>query len=298
LPGAFTACECDACGLWFLNPQPSPEHVADLYPASYAPHDEPDPRPISADVAAYLADALGYAHLPRSPEHRSWRSRIDRARQRWKACVELVPQWTPGGSVLEIGAASGARLAALRNLGWTDLHGIELVPAAAERARARGAKIACGSVEDMLVTYPDASFDVVIMSMVLEHLANPFDVMAMIATKLRPGGQLLFSTITRDGLDARLYGSYWGGFDFPRHLVFLRDADIAEMIAPHFETLERAHHAAPQDFVRSAEWRRHEGRWVDRLVLAVRDPLLRYRIGLVLAWTGLTCRVSYRCRRA
>lgn len=298
LPGEYSACECHDCGLWFLTPRPTPELLTQLYPSDYAPHAEASPSPLGADYTNYLIDELGYTHLAgtaRAP--RSWRSKLDRARHRWKAGVNLIPRFVPDGALLEIGAASGGRLAALRELGWMNLHGIELVPAAAERARATGAQIACGSVEDTLERYPDGSFDVVVSSMVIEHLSNPFAVMARIAAKLRPGGQLLFSTVTRDSLDARMFGSYWGGFDFPRHLVFFRDRDIADMIAPYFETTEKCHHGAPQDFLRSAAWRRPEGRWIDRAMLGIRDGLLQYRIGLVLAWTGLTCRVSYRCER-
>jgi len=298
LPGHYSACECHGCGLWFLSPRPTPEQLASLYPDEYAPHAESEPLQFGPEIASYLAGTLGYSHLAVATEpRRSWRASLDRARLRWKVGVNLIPRWVPSGSVLEIGAASGTRLAMLRDLGWMDLHGIELVPAAAERARSRGAKVLCGSVEETLASYADRSFDVVITSMVIEHLSNPFDTMQKIAKKLRPGGQLLFSTVTRDSLDARMFGSYWGGFDFPRHLVFFRDRDIADMISPGFRMLEKFHHGAPQDFLRSASWRRPEGRWADRLVLSIRDGLLQYRLGLVLAWAGLTCRVSYRCER-
>lgn len=299
LPGKYAACECKSCGLWFLNPRPTPERLRSLYPSDYAPHaNETEVPQISRAFAGYLARSLGYQHLAdHGDAERPWRGAIDRARFRWKAGVGLIPHYVPGGALLEIGAASGARLRALRQLGWEDLRGIELVPAAAERARDSGFAITCGSVEEAIEEHAPASLDVVVSSMVIEHLADPFALMRKVAEKLKPGGELVFSTITRDSLDARIYGSYWGGFDFPRHLVFLRDRDIDDMVSGSFETLERHHHVAPQDFVRSSEWRRGEGRWFDRAILSVKDEYTRYRLGLVLAWTGQTCRISYRCRR-
>lgn len=297
LPGEFTACECEACGLWFLSPRPTRAALEALYPSDYAPHAEKSPPAVAPRVADFLARELGYSHLESASRSPSLRARVADLRLRRKVGIGLIPRFVPGGSLLEIGAAAGLRLVGLRNLGWSDLHGIELVPAAAERARAKGLAVKFGAVEEMLESYPDGTFDVIVTSMVLEHLANPFAVIDLAAQKLKPHGQLLFSTITRDSLDARMYGAYWGGFDFPRHLVFLRDSDIEAMVKPWFRIEERFHHAAPQDFVRSSTWRGHERRLVDRAVLSIRDPALKDRAGRLLAVLGLTCRVSFRCER-
>lgn len=297
LPGEFSAVECAGCGFWFLSPRPTRAALEGLYPSDYAPHAPKSPPAISNAMADYLARELGYEHLRNNAHSSGIRGRLADIRMRRKVGINLIPRFVPGGSLLEIGAASGLRLAGLRQLGWSDLHGIELVPAAAERARAQGLAVKCGAVEETLETYPDRSFDVIVTSMVLEHLTDPFAVIDAAARKLKPRGQLMFSTITRDSLDARLYGAYWGGFDFPRHLVFMRDTDIDAMVKPWFHIHERFHHAAPQDFLRSSAWREHEERWIDRAVLSLRSPATKERIGRLLAWLGLTCRVSYRCEK-
>ena len=116
----------------------------------------------------------------------------------------------------------------------------------------------------------------------------------MVAAKLKPGGQFLFSTISRDSLDARIFGAHWAGFDFPRHMVHFRIQDIRDMLAGAFENVECFHQNAPVDFVRSATWR---NRPIDRVLGALAKSPLGKPLGGVLARLGMTTRVSFRCRR-
>jgi len=141
--------------------------------------------------------------------------------------------------------------------------------------------------------------DVVIASMVLEHLFDPFHVVRGIARKLKEGGQFLFSTVVCDSLDAWIYQGYFGGFDLPRHMVFFRKRDIFRMLEDEFTGMECFHHNAPIDYVRPSTWRRNDrkGGLFDRFVLSVGDTRAGHYLGLPLAWLNLTCRVSFRCRR-
>jgi SAM-dependent methyltransferase len=212
--------------------------------------------------------------------------------------VNLIPAYVAQGKLLEIGCASGGRLLSLRRLGWQHLLGIELGPAAAERARAEGISVVTGQVEDKLCQYPDGEFDVIISSMVLEHLYNPFQVVEIVAQKLKPGGQFIFSTVIRDGLDAKIFRDYWSGFDFPRHMIYFQKCDLYDMLKGQFEKIETFHQNAPIDFVRSAVSRKIEGKGTitNDLILRVARSRLATSIGLLLAWFGLTCRISVRCR--
>lgn len=302
LPGTSYITECRGCGLWFQNPAPPPEQLARLYPADYVPHAQPansEPPAFCPEEADYLHRVLGYPEslvAPSRPGH--WSSRFrGQFFRRWLMGVQLTPRYVPEGRLLEIGCGSGGRLLSLRHLGWRHLNGIELGPEAAAQARAAGFQVECGRVEEILEKYPPAYFDVVIASMVLEHLYNPFEVVRRLAGKLKGGGQFLFSTVRRDTLEAKWYQNYWAGFDFPRHLVFFRQQDIRDMLAGDFEALEIFHQPAPQDFVRSSTWRREDGQgtaW-DRLVLALGQSRPAVYLHMALALAGKTCRVSYRC---
>ena len=312
--GTFTATSCKKCGLWFLNPQPTTKDIAKLYPSDYAPHSEPrgalqgEREPQSSTLRdgvkewartayfLYLHRHMGYP-LPDTMSIglgvRCLASVLLPFAKHF-ATFRLIPHYVADGRLLEIGCGNGDFLHDLRKKGWKRERGIELSPSAAELARKRGFEVDCGSVESVLWEYPDGHFDVIVTGMVLEHLASPFEVVGAVAQKLKPGGEFLFSTVVRDSLDARLYGGYWRGFEFPRHLIYFRRRDLYAMLRDQFSHIECVHQNTPIDIVWAASWR---GKPVDRIVAAVARSFMGSAIGLLLTALGLTSRVSFRCRK-
>lgn len=299
--GEYFAAECRGCGLWFQNPRPPLDRLSDLYPGEYPAHLRPTPPAVNQGTAEYLRRHMGYIGLqPDSETGFRWTSLpFFFPMRKWLLGVNLTPHFVPGGKVLDIGCASGTFLLYLRRLGWEKLHGIELMPAAAEQARKAGLEVVSGEIEQNLSSYPDSAFDVIISSMVFEHLVDPFAVVREVAKKLKPGGQFLFSLPLHDSLDYKMFGDYWGGFDFPRHLVHFSMADVLGMLKENFEEPEYFHQSAPQDFTRPASWRLAENNagLLDRAALMLASSRAGYALGFVLAKLGLTCRVSFRCRR-
>jgi 2-polyprenyl-3-methyl-5-hydroxy-6-metoxy-1,4-benzoquinol methylase len=83
------------------------------------------------------------------------------------------------------------------------VRGIEINAEAARHCReARGLDVITGTLE--AGTYPAASFDVVLMGDVIEHVASPLGMMRTVARILRPGGAALISTPDIGGWAARL----------------------------------------------------------------------------------------------
>ena len=280
IAGNFYVASCPQCGLWYQNPRPTPETVASAYPETYLPHNNIAPPDASFSLARKLVRAL-------NPIRRRY------------AKTALIPEWVADGRLLELGCADGALLQTLRERGWHHLYGAELSESAAQKARARGFDVSCGPLEAALAGFPDRHFDVVVSGMVLEHLYNPFAVIREVARVLKPGGQFLFSTISRDSLDARLYGNYWAGFDLPRHMVYFTRDDLRSALGTDFEQTRCVYQLAWVDFLRSSSWRRanREAHVLDLAVLAIGMSLLGELLSLPLAWLRLTSRVSFTCRR-
>ncbi len=301
IEGEFYVTKCLACGQWFQNPLPNAESFEKFYPTDYLPHTPESIQKsefrIGSTKARYYRKNLNYLHL-KSTTKENWRSNpiFDFWRKR-NAVLELVPRFIPGGRLLEIGCASGGRLLELRNLGWENLYGVELSANATAIARANGFQVECAQIEVALSNFPAEFFDVIISSMVIEHLVNPYVTVDKLSEKLKPGGQFLFSTISRDGLDAKLYGTYWRNLELPRHMVWFTRKEINDMLIKRFDHVKMVFHAFPIDFTGSSVYRsREHRRWVDKVVVSLGDKFLKYPT-LFLAALGKTSRVSVRCLR-
>ncbi len=74
-------------------------------------------------------------------------------------------------SFLEVGCNSGNQLILLREMGYSNLSGVELQPYALKMARARTRGISLRQGSALALPYNDAAFDVVFTSGVLIHIA-------------------------------------------------------------------------------------------------------------------------------
>jgi SAM-dependent methyltransferase len=108
--------------------------------------------------------------------------------------VKLMPH-APTAALLEIGCGAGATGAAALAAGKCGRYvGFELTAEAAAKALAVSKEIIVGDIETLDLDFPDATFDTLIMSEVLEHLAWPDKVLAKIGPKLKPGAQIFASS--------------------------------------------------------------------------------------------------------
>ena len=105
--------------------------------------------------------------------------------------VEQLPE-APSAVFLEIGCGSGGTGALALATGkcrW--YYGIEIEPTAGARAAEQLTEVLIGNVETMELSYSEASFDVIIISEVLEHLVDPWAVVSRIFKLLKPTGVLI-----------------------------------------------------------------------------------------------------------
>lgn len=100
----------------------------------------------------------------------------------------------PYDRVLELGCGEGATAAAAKASGLVKwVAGIELVPSVADIARTHLDDVWSGDVEHMAIPVEDNSLDAVLCLDVLEHLRDPWAVVAALHRKIKVGGILVAS---------------------------------------------------------------------------------------------------------
>jgi len=96
------------------------------------------------------------------------------------------------GRLLELGCGTGNTAATARahgKCGWSC--GIELCEEPAAQARTRLDRVIVGDIEQLDIDLPPKSFDVLLMSEVLEHLRDPARVLVRLRHHLRAGALVL-----------------------------------------------------------------------------------------------------------
>jgi SAM-dependent methyltransferase len=156
---------CRDCGVIFLSPQPTAEHLAVLYGREYF---EGDFR--CGHEGAYFNEE-------------TLKGLADRA------LLERIRTARPAGRLLEVGCAGGAFLDAARAAGY-DVTGVEFSSEAARFARDRfGLDVRTGTLVEM--DFSADCFDIVYAGDVIEHLPDPLRTVKEMKRILKPGGILV-----------------------------------------------------------------------------------------------------------
>lgn len=230
LPGEFPLMRCDRCRCIYPDPRPSPEALAGYYPEdryySYSPaaHHQLFGRRGWAARAWYattrglLRREYGYEDLAGSIPLARVLGRLPplRARATFKLGVMLHP-WRPEGVLLDVGCGSGHYLDLLRALGWSRLVGVDIGSRAVRTAVQSGLEAYEGDLRS--VGFPDATFDAVSMSHVLEHVDDPVALLREVRRVTKPDGRIAIEVPNVESLVSRLLRDHWVGIDTPRHLV-------------------------------------------------------------------------------
>jgi len=134
-----------------------------------------------------IADRKGEAETP--VHYSGGNGRVDRAEQ-------LIRSWSLPDSpaLLDIGGATGNLGYALRDV-FEVRHVLDIADSCRGPAEAKGNQFACGNVDEIgLSHYGSASFDVVAMLDVIEHVLDPEGLARECFRVLRPYGFVLVNT--------------------------------------------------------------------------------------------------------
>ena len=204
LPGTFSVVRCQTCGLIRQDPRPTAATMEYYYPPAYEPYS------IAIDD---------------EPSRIARWSRRHGMNKRRRAIERLVGT----GRLLDVGCATGNFLNEMARTERWHVEGVEPnVTAAAYGCDRFGLLIHEGNLEK--VALPDASFDVVTMWNVFEHLHTPMANLREVARLLRSGGLYVFSIPNLNSVEARHLGRLWMGWELPRHLYFPTHSVMRRML--------------------------------------------------------------------
>lgn len=298
----FDVVRCRECGFVFTNPRPTAATMNCFYPDS-ARYYQPKASRVTAGnwsrkkwkkvlQQSVLARRFGY-ELRRLPPLVDFLPRL-----LWRRRMRLahVPRFVPDGRLLDIGCAWGGYLWRMQELGW-EVYGIELNATAARYAREELglAHVRSGSFADL--DFPDGAFDVVHMSMVLEHLHDPAEALTRINELLRHDGQLILSVPDISGFEAKLFKDKCYTLQVPQHLSHFSSETVTRFLRQAgFAVEEILHQRARKDFLQSAEYL--ENKTLARVLKhpLVRGAVLGPLVG-ILAALGRTSRMSIFARK-
>lgn len=164
----FHTVRCRADGMMWLEPRPRPEFYRQLYREHYHQAGPGDP---------LFEQATLDVHSDEAGRKAAARIRLDE-----------IERYVRAGRLLEVGFGSLHTLREARARGWEVL-GMEVSPACVEAARAEGIPALCVHLPEY--EGPAASFDVVAMYSLIEHVPDPPAYLRQAFDLLRPGGILV-----------------------------------------------------------------------------------------------------------
>ena len=155
------------------------------------------------------------------------------------------------GRLLDVGCNEGRALEQFRRNGWR-VEGLELNRAAAAIARARGVEV---HTQPLAELDGERSYDVIVLSNVLEHVRDPNELLASVKRLLVPGGEVWISCPNNQSWMRRLFGKYWINWHVPFHLVHFSTATLERLLGANGFDIVRSDQATP-------------GLWVAQSVIA------------------------------
>lgn len=204
----FTIQQCQACGFQFTNPRPAAASIGKYYESeAYVSHNS-----AAQGLVNRVYKVARYFTVRRK--------------------VALITKLNGGqpGQLLDYGCGTGHFLAGAKRAGW-QVTGLEPNDRARHDAAARvGQPILAGAA---LAGLAPASFDVVSLWHVLEHVHLLHETLAELISKLKPGGQLLIAVPNAESLDAQHYRQNWAAYDVPRHLYHFAPGPMRQLLAGH-----------------------------------------------------------------
>ena len=206
-PDSSTLVQCTACGLVIESPRPSREKID----------------------AFYANEALWTNSTDAEGKPRSYVKELEAKKPQFDDLVRRIERYKTGGRLLDVGAGPGLLERSLDRSRWTVL-GVESSKYIAEFGpRTFGSHVLHGTFET--VPFEPASFDVIVMKYVLDHMETPWEAIVKARTLLKPDGLLVVADLINiDSFAARFFAEGHRLFH-PMHFTYFSAATIRAHLA-------------------------------------------------------------------
>lgn len=132
----------------------------------------------------------------------------------------------------EIGCGDGKHLMEFARAGF-DVLGVEPDSAAREAGSGHGLQVLDGTLEHLPPELEQQSFELVLLSHVLEHCLDVHRAIENLRGLLAPDGLLIVETPNHACLGYRRNGASWAFTDAPRHLNFFTPKSLEDALESH-----------------------------------------------------------------
>lgn len=230
---SMKTCNNRNCGTYWLDPTPSLDSIPFLYEA-YTTHIFPN-QPIIQERTGIkkILDKIRYSVLNQelgypcslSKTSTFFYNTISKIHPGWRDeqhnQVLYVP-FVENGHLLDVGCGNGSAMIELKRRGWK-VTGTDFDDNALYNARRNGLEVHLGDLKT--INFPDASFDAILLSHVIEHVPNPIETLKECHRILKPNGRLIAITPNATSKGHKYFKHHWRGLEVPRHLqIFTPDS--------------------------------------------------------------------------
>ena len=177
----FSLVECADCGFKYFNPSPTEDSLRYYY----------------EDYMAHVPERINF---------------LEKLYYRFFRNPKGVKH---PGKLLDIGCGNGKYLDFMRSQGW-DVAGVDWGRGCEFPSRVLKIPVYDGHIWDHRL--PDQSFDLITLWFVIEHIWDPMRLMAECRRILKPGGQIIVSTLNSESIEGKLFKRYWWHLLAPEHL--------------------------------------------------------------------------------
>lgn len=207
--GNFVLSRCTECKHEFLSKRPTEAAIEKYYTGNYYTH-KPANLAKANTKTCFNSITNGAAKL--------WNMITLRSIENLKALPNQV--------VLDYGCGNGRTLYQMQKNGWI-VKGFEPDVAAMNSANQLLGHGSVTNASDSVLR--SDSYDIIILSHVIEHVHSPLQLLLKLKETLREDGTLVITTPLAGCLESQLFGKYWRGYECPRHIHVFSEYSLQKL---------------------------------------------------------------------